>query len=100
MEKQIQAKEISSAKGTAHNLVMEGRKKLSITAVRDITSFEESRVVLETEMGELTVTGQGLHLNNLSVETGEVSLEGMVDGFSYDDHPSMRGQSFWARLFR
>ena len=82
-----------------HNLVMESRRKLSINAVKDVTMFEETRVVLDTEMGELTITGQGLRLNNLSVETGEISIEGLVDGITYDDDPLSK-QSFLARLFR
>lgn len=85
--------------GTAHHLVMENRKKLTLTAVKDVTMFEETRIVLDTVMGELTVTGQGLHLNNLSVETGEISIEGRVDSLSYDDDPISK-QSLLARLFR
>ena len=83
----------------AHHLVMENRKKLTLTAVRDVTMFEENRIVLDTQMGELTITGQGLHLNNLSVETGEISVEGRVDSMSYDDDPISK-QSLLARLFR
>ena len=82
-----------------HHLVMENRKKLTLTAVRDVTMFEENRIVLDTQMGELTITGQGLHLNNLSVETGEISVEGRVDSMSYDDDPISK-QSLLARLFR
>ena len=38
-----------------HNFLMEGRKKLSITAVRDVALFEETSIVLNTDMGELTL---------------------------------------------
>ena len=85
--------------GAAHHLMMENRQKVTLTAVTDVTSFDEGRIVLDTVMGELTVTGQGLHLNHLSVETGEISIEGRVDSMSYDDDPVSK-QSLLARLFR
>lgn len=97
MAKPLETKDTKSS--TPHNLVMESRKKLSITAVQDVTLFEETRIVLDTGMGELTITGQGLRLNNMSVETGEISIEGQVDGLSYDDDP-LSGQGLLARLFR
>lgn len=98
MAKPVEVRTAGESK-VPHNLVMESRRKLSINAVKDVTMFEETRVVLDTEMGELTITGQGLRLNNLSVETGEISIEGLVDGITYDDDPLSK-QSFLARLFR
>ena len=99
MAKQQENRENSNQTKVPHNLVMENRRTLSITAVKDVTMFEETRIVLDTAMGELTITGEGLHLNNLSVDTGEISIEGKVDSMSYDDDPISK-QSLWARLFR
>jgi len=98
MARQEGNQEAISAK-VPHNLVLENRKHLSITSVRDVTMFEETRVVLDTAMGELTITGQGLHLNNMSVDTGEISIAGRVDSLSYDDDPVSK-QSLLQRLFR
>ena len=68
---------------TAHNIIMENRHKISVSGVSDVESFNEEEVVLHTAMGGLVVKGQGLHINKLSIEIGEVSLEGDIDGIDY-----------------
>ncbi|MCI9457210.1 MAG: sporulation protein YabP [Oscillospiraceae bacterium] len=83
-----------------HNFLMEGRKKLSITAVRDVALFEETSIVLNTDMGELTLGGKNLHINRLSVETGEIDIEGYIENVSYDDNPSPKGGGILSKLFR
>ena len=57
-----------------HNLVLEDRKKLNVSGVCDVDSFDEETIVVYTQMGELTVRGNDLHINKLSVETGELKV--------------------------
>lgn len=83
-----------------HNFLMEGRKKLSITAVRDVALFEETNIILNTDMGELTLGGKNLHINRLSVETGEIDIEGYIESVSYDDNPAPKGGGILSKLFR
>lgn len=83
-----------------HNFVMQGRKKLSITAVQDVALFDETNIVLNTDMGELTLGGQSLHINHLSVETGEIEIEGNIESASYNDNPLPKGGGLLAKLFR
>ena len=59
---------------TPHHLMLEDRRALSVSGVSDVDSFDELTVVIYTEMGELTVKGEGLHINRLNVETGELTL--------------------------
>ena len=61
------------------NLVLENRQKLSISGVNDVLSFDDQVVVLETELGLLTVKGENLRVNKLSIDTSEVVLEGEKD---------------------
>lgn len=82
-----------------HNVIMEERKTLSVTGVTDIDSFDEELVVLYTELGELSVKGQNLHINRIDVEAGELSLEGEISSLSYDDSLPRKGGLF-AKLFR
>ena len=82
-----------------HNLVMEDRKVLSITGVSDVDSFDESTIIVFTDLGELTVRGNDLHIRNLNIEAGEVSLEGKIASRSYADNmPKQAG--FFSRVFR
>ena len=81
-----------------HNLIMEDRRILTITGVADIDSFDEQTIILFTDVGELTIKGYNLHINKLSVETGEVSVEGDIGLLAYSEEHS-RPAGFLARLF-
>ena len=53
-----------------HNVILEDRHTLSVSGVSDVDSFDEQTIIVFTDMGELTVSGTGLHINKLSIETG------------------------------
>ena len=83
------------------NLIMENRSKLSISAVSDVDSFDESTVVLSTELGVLMVKGADLHINKLNVDTGELIIEGEIDSCVFNDgYSSKGGGGFLARMFK
>ena len=82
-----------------HQLILEDRRALTVSGVSDVDSFDELTVVIYTEMGELTVKGQGLHINRLNVETGELTLEGSVDSLTYTEIHSRSG-GFFGKLFK
>ena len=83
-----------------HNLILENRHALTVSGVEDIDSFDEETIVLFTDMGELTVKGSGLHINKLSVDTGELSVEGDVHSLVYTNDEPRRNVGLFARLFR
>lgn len=86
---------------TAHSLILDRRKSCKMTGVRDVVAFDEHIVLLKTEMGELEIRGEGLHMKQLVVENGTVEIEGMVSGFEYQDNGIQKqGESFWKRLLR
>ena len=82
-----------------HNVVMENRQKMSISAVTDVESFNEQEIVLNTQMGMLSIYGSMLHISKLNVETGELKVEGNVDNIAYEDKTSAK-ESFISRLFK
>lgn len=85
-----------------HRLSLQGRKKALVTGVKDVLSFDANEVLLETEMGILMLRGDELHVNRLSLEKGEVDIEGRVDSMNYSDTGAMHGKdgSFFGRMFR
>ena len=85
-----------------HNIVFANRKSGSITGVKDVISFDLTSILLETEYGMLTVKGHDLHINRLSVEKGELEVEGTIDGLAYSDVNTYakKGESIFARLFK
>lgn len=83
-----------------HTLILEERRLLTITGAVEIDSFDEQNVVLYTDLGELTIRGENLHINRLSVETGEVSVEGDVLLIAYSAQSVRPGGGLFSRLFR
>lgn len=81
-----------------HQLIMQDRRRLELTGVSDVDSFDENTVTAYTSLGELTVRGRGLHVRQLNLEGGSLSVEGQVDSLTYSD--TMRGGGFFSRLFR
>ena len=68
------------------NLVLENREKLSISGVLDVLSFDDQVVIVETELGLLTVKGENLRINKLSIYTSEVVVEGEIYNLVYSEN--------------
>lgn len=66
-----------------HSLRLVGRAELTITGVTEVSRFEEDGVLLQTDMGELTVQGEQLHLKELSLEGGRVAVSGSISALVY-----------------
>ena len=83
------------------NLVLENRGKLSISGVLDVFSFDDQVVILETELGLLTVKGENLRINKLSIDTSEVVVEGNVFSLAYSDKEiEKKGGSILGKIFK
>ncbi|MFY9198238.1 MAG: sporulation protein YabP [Acutalibacteraceae bacterium] len=82
-----------------HNLIMEDRRSLSISGVSDVDSFDDQTVVVFTDLGELTVQGTQLHISKLSLEVGELMMEGNISSLSYSDQQP-RNVGFFNKVFR
>ncbi|MDR1409068.1 MAG: sporulation protein YabP [Oscillospiraceae bacterium] len=91
----------TTAVAMPHTLSLENREGLRLTGISDVDSFDEQTVAVFTDMGELTVRGSGLHINKLSLDTGELSLEGRVDSLTYSNQAQRQsGGGFFTRMFR
>ena len=88
--------------GMAHRIVLNNRNQGNLTGILDVISFDENSIVLDTDMGLLTIKGKDLHVNRLSLEKGEVDLSGNIDSIAYSDvHAEQKqGENLFARLFR
>lgn len=82
-----------------HCVSMEGRKKITLTGVKDVDSFDEQTITLVTDYGELSVRGAGLHIGKLSTDSGEMCVEGKIDALIYSDDTPRQG-GFFTRVFR
>lgn len=81
-----------------HKLTLNERKNLTLSGVTEVVSFDDTSVVLHTVLGTLEVQGQELHLKNLSIDGGQVAVDGHISALYYEE-PRATG-SFWGRLFK
>ena len=86
----------------SHKAIIVNRKMGSFTGVLDVISFDVSQVLLETDMGMLMIRGSELHVNRLTLEKGEVDIDGKVDSLTYSENGgyAAKGESLLARLFK
>ncbi|MBQ0037552.1 MAG: YabP/YqfC family sporulation protein [Clostridiales bacterium] len=84
--------------GLSHRLEMEGREHLTVTGVEDVERFDENCVVMSTCVGTLVVTGEELHIEKLSLDGGELHVDGRMDGITYEERHMERG-NLLTRLF-
>lgn len=81
-----------------HGISLQDRKKLSVSGVNDVVNFDENQIIAATGWGTLLVRGSGLHVDQLSLDTGELRISGRIDCMEYDDNSVSGG--FLRRLFQ
>ena len=81
------------------NIIIENRTKLNISGVEDVLSFDERRVEAYTSGGLLVVAGIDLHIESLSLDSGDLFITGQIDSVIYAEDYAPK-QGFWASLFK
>ncbi len=86
----------------SHKVLLVNRCCGAFSGVVDVLSFDVAEILLETELGMLLIKGQDLHVNRLSLEKGEVDIEGRIDSLVYSEVKSAgkQAESFFGRLFK
>lgn len=82
---------------SAHTVLIEGRKRMRITGVVDVESFQDDEMTVITQAGALTVWGEGLKLGKLNPEDGQVLLEGDIVSIEYEQPEQQRRSFFFKR---
>ena len=81
-----------------HRLELDSRERLVVSGVEDVERFDENMVVMSTSAGTLVVTGEELHIGKLSLDGGELHVDGRIDAVTYEEESGNRG-GFFGRLF-
>ena len=79
--------------GILQNLILENREKLSISGVSDVLSFDDQIIIIETDLGLLTIKGENVRINKLSIDTSEVIVEGDISYLAYSNKEVEKGKS-------
>lgn len=82
------------------NIILEDRKKLNISGITDVDSFDEKSVCLYTQLGELTIRGNDIHIDSMSIENGDMTISGDISAMIYGDRDKKGPVSAIGRLFR
>ena len=82
----------------AHRLELDNRERLSVSGVEDVERFDETSIVMSTTAGILTIIGEGLHIGQLSLDGGELHVDGHIESIAYEDSDRSRG-GLLRRLF-
>lgn len=82
-----------------HNIIIEGRKKLNISGIKDVISFDDETILLDTVQGRLTIKGEDLNIVSFNTESGDLSAGGKVYAVVYVSDTKQSG-GFISRLFR
>ena len=90
--------DFNTAPAAVHRLELVGRERLVVSGVEDVDRFDESGIVMSTAAGTLVVTGEDLHIGKLSLDGGELHVDGRIDSVTYEDEGQSRG-GFFSRLF-
>lgn len=91
-----------ATKQRAHKVMLTNRRTCMVSGVADVLSFDLAEILLETDQGMLMIKGKDLHVNRLTLERGEVDIEGQIDSFTYSDAGQYgeKGEPFLGRLFK
>jgi len=91
-------KEYNELSAAVHRVELSGREHLVVSGVEDVERFDETGIVMSTSGGTMVVTGEDLHIGKLSLDGGELHVDGRIDSVSYEEETRPSGGLF-ARLF-
>jgi len=81
-----------------HHLTLENREMLTVSGVEEVESFDENTIIMDTARGALVVRGEGLHIEKLSLDGGDLRVEGSIDSLTYEEGREKGG--FFSRFWR
>lgn len=89
-----------SQSNIVQNVILENRKKLTLTGIKDVLSFDDEIIVVESELGLINIKGNDLKVNKISVETGDVIIEGIIKMIEYSDKDILSKESLISKIFK
>lgn len=84
------------------NIVLENREKLNITGILDVFSFDDQIIIVETELGLLTIKGNDLKINKLSIDTSDFIVDGKISSLTYSDSENYvkKNKNILSKIFK
>ena len=94
--------ELKKATNTFQNVVLENREKLNVTGIVDVLSLDDQIIIIETELGLLTIKGEDLKINKLSIDTSDFIVEGRINSLLYSntDTGMPKSKNILSKIFK
>lgn len=94
--------DLNSTTKRVHKIMLTNRKTCTINGVNDVLSFDIHEILLETDQGMLMIKGDDLHVNRLTLDKGEVDIDGKVDSLTYSEGATYgaKSESLLSKLFK
>ena len=98
----ILMEDLNSANKRVHKIMLTNRRTCTINGVSDVLSFDIHEILLETDQGMLMIKGDDLHVNRLTLDKGEVDVDGKIDSLTYSEGTgySNKSESLLSKLFK
>ncbi len=84
---------------TVQNVIIESRKRLNISGVKDVTSFDDETILLDTVFGRMTIKGENIRIESFNTTTGDIVANGKIHAVVYMSDAKTSG-GFFSRLLR
>lgn len=94
--------ELKKSTNTFQNIVLENREKMNVTGIVDVLSFDDQIIIIETELGLLTIKGDDLKINKLSIDTSDFIVEGKINSLIYSnaDNGMPKSKNILSKIFK
>lgn len=83
-----------------HNVIIENRSSLSLSGVTDVENFDENEISLYTSMGDMVIRGKNLHVESVSIESGNMNVTGEIRSLVWGDKDRTRKPTLWQKMTR
>lgn len=94
--------ELKKTVNSFQNIVLENRERLNITGIVDVFSFDDQIIIIETDLGLLTIKGENLKINKLSIDTSDFTVDGKIDSLTYSNSEmaSKKSKNILSKIFK
>ena len=97
----MEKREETKIENSKSNLLLENRKKLTLSGVVEVMSFDEEKIELTTKLGNLIIKGEDLKMNKLDVQNGDVIIAGSISSMIYNGkNVKKNNESLISKLFK
>jgi sporulation protein YabP len=84
------------------NIVLENREILNVTGINDVFSFDDQIIIIETELGLLTIKGEDLKISKLSLDTSDFVVDGKINSLTYSSSETVnkKNKNILSKIFK